>query len=85
MDARKLLPIGLAVTALLVVTGIASHGRPLRPGIGVGPSATFFDYVATTSVLLAIVLAAVFLSRSGRNGRIGRDRGAASTSSASPS
>ena len=61
MDARKLLPIGIAVTALLVVAGIASHGRPLRPGIGVGPSATFFDYVATTSLLFGIVLIVVFL------------------------
>src|SRR3954452_9019056 len=60
MDARKLLPIGIAVTALLVVAGIASHGRPLRPGIGVGPSATFFDYVATTSLLFAIALIVVY-------------------------
>ena len=61
MDPRRLLPVGIAVTALLVVAGIASHGRPLRPGVGVGPSATFFDYVATTSLLFAILLAAVFL------------------------
>src|SRR4051794_18025450 len=61
MDARKLLPIGIAVTALLVVAGIASHGRPLRPGIGVGPSATFFDYVATTSLLFGVVLVAVLV------------------------
>src|SRR3954454_13856736 len=61
MDGRKLLPIGIAATALLVVAGLASHGRPLRPGVGVGPSATFFDYVATTSLLFAIVLAAVLV------------------------
>jgi hypothetical protein len=61
MDVRRLLPIGLTVTALLVVAGIASHGRPLRPGLGAGPSATFFDYVATTSLLLAILVVAVFL------------------------
>ena len=61
MDLRRLLPIGLAVTALLVVAGIASHGRPLRPGLGAGPSATFFDYVATTSLLVAILVLAVFL------------------------
>jgi hypothetical protein len=54
MNARRLLPIGLAVTVLLAIAGAASHGRPLRPGIGTGPSATFFDYVATTLVLLAI-------------------------------
>ena len=61
MDVRRLLPIGIVVTALLVVAGIASHGRPLRPGLGVGPSATFFDYVATTSLLVAILVVAVFL------------------------
>jgi Domain of unknown function (DUF4129) len=61
MDARKLLPVGIAVTALLVIAGIASHGRPLRPGVGVGPSATFFDYVATTSLLFAIVLVLVLV------------------------
>lgn len=61
MDVRRLLPIGIAVTALLVVAGIASHGRPLRPGLGVGPSATFFDYVATTSLVVAILVVAVFL------------------------
>ena len=61
MDVRRLLPIGIAVTALLVVAGIASHGRPLRPGLGVGPSATFFDFVATTSLLVAILVLAVFL------------------------
>lgn len=61
MDARKLLPIGVGVTLLLALAGIASHGRPLRPGVGVGPSATFFDYVATTSLLFAIVLLSVFV------------------------
>lgn len=61
MDARKLLPIGAGVTVLLVLAGIASHGRPLRPGIGTGPSATFFDYVATTSLLFAVAVVLVFL------------------------
>ena len=54
MDARRLLPIGLVVTALLVLAGIASHGRPLSPGRGSGPTAGFFDYVATTMLLLAV-------------------------------
>lgn len=53
-----MIPIGVVVTALLVVAGVASHGRPLSPGAGSGPSAAFFDYVATTLVLLA---AATFL------------------------
>src|SRR3982750_1570374 len=61
MDARKLLPIGVGVTMLLVLAGIASHGRPLRPGVGVGPSAAFFDYVATTSLLFGILLVVVLV------------------------
>jgi hypothetical protein len=57
VDRRRLIPIGLAVTALLVLAGAASHGRPLRPGSGAGPTATFFDYVATTTLLFAIAMA----------------------------
>lgn len=59
MDVRRLLPIGLLVTALLVLAGIASHGRPLSTGRGSGPSASFFDYVATTFWLLALALVVV--------------------------
>jgi hypothetical protein len=59
VDVRRLLPIGLAVTALLVLAGIASHGRPLSTGRGSGPTAGFFDYVATTILLLALALAVV--------------------------
>lgn len=57
MDGRRLVPIGVAVTALLVLAGAASHGRPLRGGSGSGPTATFFDYVATTTLLFAIAMA----------------------------
>ena len=56
MNTRRLLPLGLAVAALLVVAGIASHGRPLAGGRGRGPTATFFDYVATTLVIYALVI-----------------------------
>ena len=59
MRARWLLPLGLGVTALLVLAGIASHGRPLSGSRGSGPTATFFDYVFTTLVLLALVMLAV--------------------------
>lgn len=59
MDARKLIPVGAAVTALLVLAGIASHGRPLSTGRGSGPSASFFDYVATTVMLLAVAMLVV--------------------------
>lgn len=73
MDARRLLPVGVGVTVLLVLAGIASHGRPLRPGIGAGPSATFFDYVATTSLLFAIamILVLAWALRSERTNRKG--------------
>src|SRR4051812_15494714 len=57
---RRLLQFGAAVVVLLALAGIASHGRPLsRGGRGSGPTATFFDYVATTLVLFAIVMLAV--------------------------
>jgi hypothetical protein len=56
---RRLAALVLAVAGLLVVVGIASHGRPLTGGRGRGPTPTFFDYVATTLVLAALVIAAV--------------------------
>jgi Domain of unknown function (DUF4129) len=61
VDARRLIPIGAAVTALLVLAGAASHGRPLSTGVGSGPSAAFFDYVATTLVVFAFIMLAVVL------------------------
>src|SRR5579884_71201 len=77
MNARRLVPVGVAVTALLVVAGIASHGRPLRPGLGTGPTASFFDYVATTSLLFAILILGVVLYavRAGRTGGAPKRRG----------
>jgi hypothetical protein len=59
MNMRRLLPLGLAVTVLLALAGIASHGRPLAGSRGRGPTATFFDYVATTLVIFAIAMLAV--------------------------
>src|SRR5258708_3850069 len=56
---RRLLPLGLAVTVLLALAGIASHGRPLAGSRGRGPTATFFDYFATTLVIFAIVMLAI--------------------------
>lgn len=56
VGARRLIPVGAAVTALLVVAGVASHGRPLSTSVGTGPSATFFDYVATTLVVFAVAM-----------------------------
>ena len=59
MDGRRLVPIGVTVTVLVVLAGAASHGRPLQPGSGAGPTATFFDYVATTTLLFAVAMAVV--------------------------
>ena len=61
MNMRRLLPLGLAVTALLVLVAIASHGRPLSGGRGRGPTSTFFDYVATTLVIFALAMLAVVI------------------------
>jgi hypothetical protein len=61
VSTRRWLPLGLAVTALLVLAGIASHGRPLSGGRGRGPTATFFDYVATTLVIFSVVMLAVVI------------------------
>jgi hypothetical protein len=42
------------VIALLAVAAIASSGRPLSKSQGAGPSASFFDYVFTTIVIVAV-------------------------------
>ena len=59
MTGRRLAVLVAGVTALLAVAGIASHGRPLSGNRGGGPTAIFFDYVATTLLIAAIVMAAV--------------------------
>jgi 4-amino-4-deoxy-L-arabinose transferase-like glycosyltransferase len=59
VGARRLIPLGAAVTALLALAGVASHGRPLSGGRGGGPDATFFDYVATTLLLVAVAVLVV--------------------------
>jgi hypothetical protein len=59
VNARRLIPLGLGVAVLLAIAAIASRGRPLGGARrGAGPTATFFDYVATTLVLVAIVFVA---------------------------
>jgi Domain of unknown function (DUF4129) len=56
MRLQRALPLGLGVTALLVLAGIASRGRPLsNTPAGGGPRASFFDYVYTTVVIFAVV------------------------------
>jgi len=62
MAPRRLLVLGLGVTALVVLAGAASRGRPLAGSAGgAGPSATFFDYSFTTLIVLAFVVVAVVL------------------------
>jgi hypothetical protein len=56
---QRLLPLGAGVLVLVALVGIASHGRPLSGGSGPGPTASFFDYVATTLVLFAVVMLAI--------------------------
>ena len=59
MNARRVLPLGVAVALLVALVGIASHGRPLSGGRGPGPTATFFDYFATSLVIFAFVILGV--------------------------
>jgi uncharacterized protein DUF4129 len=58
---RRLLALGAGVTALVVVAGIASRGRPLSAHRGAGPSATFFDYLATSLVIFVVLMVIVFV------------------------
>lgn len=78
MTARRLIPLGAVVAALLVVAAIASHGRPLSTHRGTGPDATFFDYVATTLVLLGaaavVVIVWALLTQRLERSRVGRSR-----------
>lgn len=63
MKPRRLLALGVAVTALVVLAGVASRGRPLAgsAGGGHGPTAGFFDYVFTTIVVFMVIATAVAL------------------------
>lgn len=61
MNARRLIPLAALVAVLMAAAGIASHGRPLTGGRGTGPTATFFDYVSTTLLLVAVIFLAVAL------------------------
>ncbi len=54
-----MLLVGIGVTALLAVAGIASHGRPLARSHGAGPTIGFWEYSFTT---ILIVVAAVFIA-----------------------
>ena len=56
MSLKRVLPLGAAVTVLLLVVAIASHGRPLSRTGHPGPTASFFDYVYTTVVIVALAM-----------------------------
>jgi hypothetical protein len=71
VNRRLVGAVGL-VASLVVVAGIASQGRPLSAQRGAGPTATFFDYVATTLVLFVIfmfilMVVGVLTQRASRN------------------
>jgi Domain of unknown function (DUF4129) len=55
---RRLVPLALAVTALIAVVAIAAHGRPLGSGGGTrgGLPLTFWDYLFTTFVIFVVLL-----------------------------
>ena len=60
MESRRLVPLGVAVAALVVLAGVASRGRPLAgSGGGGGPTASFFDYFFTTFLIFALIIVAV--------------------------
>ena len=62
MAPRRVLLLGLGVTALVVLAGAASRGRPLAGSAGgAGPSAAFFDYSYTTILVFAVVVVAVVI------------------------
>jgi hypothetical protein len=51
--------LGLGVTGLLALAGIASHGRPLAGRRGGGPTTTFFDYVFTSVLIVGAIALAI--------------------------
>jgi hypothetical protein len=62
MATRRVILLGIGVTALVVLAGAASRGRPLAgSGPGAGPSAGFFDYSFTTIIVFAFVVVGVVL------------------------
>jgi len=61
VSSRRALPLVLAVSALLAVTALAAHGRPIGHSHGTGPTPAFFDYVFTTAALVAGAVALVFV------------------------
>ena len=70
MNLRRVFPLGAGVTGLLVLVALASHGHPLSNSGRHGPSASFFDYVYTTFVIVALTMTLItiwaFLGMRGR-------------------
>jgi Domain of unknown function (DUF4129) len=61
VSTRRWLPLVLAVTGLLAVAALASHGRPLTSSRGKGPTPVFFDYVFTTFAIVAVGIGILFI------------------------
>lgn len=59
MTWRRLVPLSLAVAALVVVVAFAARGQPLGTGAGKGSGlpGVFWDYVLTTLLILLVLVA----------------------------
>jgi uncharacterized protein DUF4129 len=58
VSRRRLVTVGVAITALLAVVAVAARGRPLGTSSGTngGLPATFWDYFFTTFLIFVILL-----------------------------
>ena len=79
MNQRRLVLLGLAVTALLAVVAVAAHGKPLGSGSGSsgGLPLSFWSWVFTTLAIVELLLfvvgiTAVLLFRRGGRDEVAR-------------
>jgi hypothetical protein len=86
MTRRRLVPLALVVTALLVVVAIAAHGKPLGSGgsSNSGLPLSFWSFLFTTLVIVEILLfvvavVALFVFRRERTERVRPKRSTART------
>jgi Domain of unknown function (DUF4129) len=76
VSTRRWLPLVLGIAGLLAIAALASHGHPLSKSHGSGPTPVFFDYVLTSTVLVAIGIVLLFLFGIAQTRRGERPRGA---------